>query len=249
MTLSTMLFGAVLFLIVFLLVISGKLRSLVKAFFNLFVEDMAATPEGAEALFRQKEEETEEKFRRADNVFKKVAGQRKRVQDELVALQGKLAQTEKQCEQLAKSGDEAGLDIKIAERAEIIDEIDLHKQTLVTLEAAHRDAGEARAACEEALNEIRKKRKQVVSRMKHNRDMKDIYDDLEGIGADNHTSKLLERVMEKDTDMQDLVAGSREAYETKTSTKARKVEKRLNESAHDDYKASLMSKYNKPTNK
>lgn len=245
MTLTTLIFLAVIFVIVIALVISGKLRALLKAFLNLFVEDMAATPEGAEALFRQKEEETEEKFRRADNVFKKVAGQRKRISDELAVLKNRLIEIEQQCEKLAQKGDEEGLDIKISERADIVDEIELHKQTLVTLEAAHRDASEARAACEEALNDIRKKRKQVVSRMKHNRDMKDIYDDLEGIGADNHTSKLLDRVMEKDTDMQDLVAGSKEAYESKTSTKARKVEKRLSSSANDEYKAALMNKYKK----
>lgn len=245
MTLTTLIFWAVIFVIVIALVISGKLRALLKAFLNLFVEDMAATPEGAEALFRQKEEETEEKFRRADNVFKKVAGQRKRISDELAVLKNRLIEIEQQCEKLAQKGDEEGLDIKISERADIVDEIELHKQTLVTLEAAHRDASEARAACEEALNDIRKKRKQVVSRMKHNRDMKDIYDDLEGIGADNHTSKLLDRVMEKDTDMQDLVAGSKEAYESKTSTKARKVEKRLSSSANDEYKAALMNKYKK----
>ncbi len=245
MTLTTLIFWAVIFVIVVALVLSGKLRTLLKAFFNLFVEDMAATPEGAEALFRQKEEETEEKFRRADNVFKKVAGQRKRTSDELAVLKNRLIEVEQQCEKLAQQGDEEGLDIKITERADIIDEMELRKQTLATLEAAHRDAGEARAACEQALNDIRKKRKQVVSRMKHNRDMKDIYDDLEGIGADNHTSKLLDRVMEKDTDMQDLVAGSKEAYETKNSTKARKVEKRLNSSVNNEYKAALMNKYKK----
>ena len=245
MTLTTFIFYAVIFVVVVALIVSGKLRTLLKALFNLFVEDMAATPEGAEALFRQKEEETEEKFRRADGVFKKVAGQRKRISDELTALKNKLTEIEHQCEKLAQQGDEEGLDIKITERADTLDEIELRKQTLVTLEAAHRDAGEARAACEAALNDIRKKRKQVVSRMKHNRDMKDIYDDLEGIGADNHTSKLLERVMEKDTSMQDLVAGSKEAYETKSSTKVRKLEKRLSSSANNEYKAALMNKYKK----
>ena len=243
MALSKIIFYAIVFVIIFALIISGKLRALLKAFFNLFVEDMAATPEGAEALFRQKEEETAEKFRKADNVFKKVAGQRKRIGDELAALQNKLTQVEQQCERLASCGDEEGLGIKVVERADILDEIALHKQTLSSLNAAHRDAAEARAACEEALNEIKKKRKQVVSSMKHNRDMKDIYDDLEGIGADNHTSKLLERVIEKSSDMQDVVAGSKEAYDTKASTKSRKLDKRLSASATDEYKNALLNKY------
>ena len=231
--------------ILFALVISGKLRALVKAFLNLFVEDLASTPEGAEALFNQKEEEVEEKFRKADTVYKKVAGQRKRCKEELENLEARLTTIESQCERLAKAHDEEGLDIKIAERADIVEDIDIHKDTLKTLEAALKDASEARSACEENLNQIRKKKKQIVTQMKRNRDMKDIYDDLEGIGAGDHTSKLLDKVIERGDDLADIVAGSKEAYETKTSTKAKKVDHRLKSSANDDYKQQLLNKYKK----
>ena len=231
--------------ILFALVVSGKLRALVKAFLNLFVEDLASTPEGAEALFNQKEEEVEEKFRKADTIYKKVAGQRKRCKEELENLEVKLTTIESQCERLAKAHDEEGRDIKIAERADTVEDIDIHKDTLKTLEAALKDASEARSACEENLNQIRKKKKQIVTQMKRNRDMKDIYDDLEGIGAGDHTSKLLDKVIERGDDLADIVAGSKEAYETKTSTKAKKVDQRLKSSANDDYKQQLLNKYKK----
>ena len=231
--------------ILFALAVSGKLRALVKAFLNLFVEDLASTPEGAEALFNQKEEEVEEKFRKADTVYKKVAGQRKRCKEELENLEVKLTTIESQCERLAKAHDEEGLDIKIAERADIVEDIDIHKDTLKTLESALKDASEARSACEENLNQIRKKKKQIVTQMKRNRDMKDIYDDLEGIGAGDHTYKLLDKVIERGDDLADIVAGSKEAYETKTSTKAKKVDQRLKSSANDDYKQQLLNKYKK----
>lgn len=231
--------------ILFALAVSGKLRALVKAFLNLFVEDLASTPEGAEALFNQKEEEVEEKFRKADTVYKKVAGQRKRCKEELENLEVKLTTIESQCERLAKAHDEEGLDIKITERADIVEDIDIHKDTLKTLESALKDASEARSACEENLNQIRKKKKQIVTQMKRNRDMKDIYDDLEGIGAGDHTSKLLDKVIERGDDLADIVAGSKEAYETKTSTKAKKVDQRLKSSANDDYKQQLLNKYKK----
>lgn len=245
MSLSTLLIGIVIAVILFALIISGKLRALAKAFLNLFVEDLASTPEGAEALFNQKEEEVEEKFRRADTVYKKVAGQRKRCKDELEELENRLKTNESQCERLAKAGDEEGLDIKIAEHGDIKDDIAMHQDTLKTLEAALKDATEACSACEENLNQIRKKKKQIVTQMKRNRDMKDIYDDLEGIGAGDHTSKLLDKVIERGDDLADVVAGSKEAYETKTSTKSKKVDQRLKSSANDDYKQQLLNKYGK----
>lgn len=244
-SLTKLLIIIAVIVILFALAVSGKLRALVKAFLNLFVEDLASTPEGAEALFNQKEEEVEEKFRKADTVYKKVAGQRKRCKEELENLEVKLTTIESQCERLAKAHDEEGLDIKIAERADIVEDIDIHKDTLKTLEAALKDASEARSACEENLNQIRKKKKQIVTQMKRNRDMKDIYDDLEGIGAGDHTSKLLDKVIERGDDLADIVAGSKEAYETKTSTKAKKVDQRLKSSANDDYKQQLLNKYKK----
>lgn len=245
MELTKLLIIIAVLVIVFVLAISGKLRALIKAFFNLFVEDLASTPEGAEALFNQKEEEVNDKFRRADAVYKKVAGQRKRCKDTIAELEAKLVQVEAQCDKLAKMQDMEGLDIKIAERADIVDEISINKQTLITLEGALKDASEARDACEENLRIIQKKRKQVVTQMKRNRDMKDIYDDLEGIGAGDHTSKLLDKVIERGDDLADMVAGSKEAYETKASTKAKKVDQRLKSSANDDYKQQLLNKYKK----
>lgn len=244
-SLTKLLIIIAIVVILFALAVSGKLRALIKAFLNLFVEDLASTPEGAEALFNQKEEEVEEKFRKADTVYKKVAGQRKRCKEELENLEVKLTTIESQCERLAKAHDEEGLDIKIAERADIVEDIDIHKDTLKTLESALKDASEARSACEENLNQIRKKKKQIVTQMKRNRDMKDIYDDLEGIGAGDHTSKLLDKVIERGDDLADIVAGSKEAYETKTSTKAKKVDQRLKSSANDDYKQQLLNKYKK----
>lgn len=245
MTFAQFIVVVVVLVIIFALLISGKLRALGKAFFNLFVEDLAATPEGADALYRQKEEETEEKFRNADNVYKKIAGQRVRCKNELDSLKEQLKRIEQQCERLAKANDEEGLDIKVQERQDILDDIANHQSSLQKLDAAHLAAKEAREACEEALNAVRKEHKQVVTQMRQDKDMSDIYKDLEGIGADTDTTKLLKRVREKSNDLNDIANGAREAYETRTSTKARKVDQRINKSAGDDYKQKLMEQYGK----
>lgn len=245
MSLTKFIVYAVIIVIVFILIISGKARTLLKAFFNLFVEDLAATPEGADALYRQKEEETDEKFRNADNVYKKIAGQKQRCKNELESLEKILKNIESQCEMLAAKGDEEGLDIKIEQRQETLEDIENHKESLKKLTAAHAAAKEARDACEEALNAVKREHRKVVSQMKQDRDMKGIYEDLEGIGADTDTNRLLNRVREKSNDLSDIANGAREAYETRTSTKAKRVDQRIHSSANDDYKQKLMAQYKK----
>ena len=245
MELTKLIIILVIVLVLIALALSGKLRALCRATLNLFVEDLAATPEGAEALFNQKLDETEEKFRKANTVFQKIAGRRHRCKEEMTELKKKLERIESQCETLAKNNDVEGLDIKIAEREAITEDIRLHEEALVALEKAYKDASEVRKACEENVENLKKQKEHIVSKMKLNRDMKSVYDDLEGIGADDYTSKLLDRVIEKGNDMADIVTGSKEAYESKTSTKARKVDQRLNTSANDAYKQELLKQYGK----
>lgn len=235
----------VIAVILLILILSGKARTLVKAFFNMFVEDLAATPEGAEALFRQKEEETAEKFRRADAAFKKIAGKRKRCSDDLATLKKRLVDIEKACEAFAKADDDENLDIKCQERAEVVEDIEMHENMLVKLNAAYKDAMDAKAACEEALREVQRQRKNVVNQMKQDRDMADIYADLEGIGVNNDTTKLLDRVMERSEELSDMATGSKESYDTRTSTRVKRANQKASTLKAQDYKAQLKSKYSK----
>jgi len=244
-TLTQMIYATIIIIVVVALIVSGKLRALGKAFLNLFVEDLAASPEGAEALFNQKIEEVEDKYRKANDVFSRIAGERTNCKKQVENLNARLKRVESVCEQLAQAQDVESLKIKASERAEIVEEIKLHEETLVTLEAALKDATEARNACEENLNELRKQKKQVVTKMKRNRDMKAVYDDLNGIGAGDHTSKLLDKVIERGTDLNNLVTGSKEAYDSKTSTKSRKIDQKLSASENDAYVQSLLGKYSK----
>lgn len=233
-------------LILAILIVSGKARAIGKAFLNLFIEDMAATPEGAEALYRQKEEEVEDMFRKADGVFKKIAGQLSRNEEELKSLQNELPKIEKACEKLAKNNDIEGLEIKAQERQDVIEDIENHKSVIQELSQAKEAAFRSRKACEDDLAEIKKRHKKTVSDMKRNAQMKEVYDDLEGIGANNHTSKLLERVEEKSRDLDDMVEGSRQAYESRTSTKSKRLNERLKKSDADDYAQNLLRKYQTP---
>ena len=245
-SLTQIILGLIIFGLIAIFVVSGKARALGKAIINLFVEDMAATPEGAEALFRQKEEQVEDSFRKADNVYKKIAGQLTRNQEELNELNSRLPKIETQCEKLAKKGDREGLTIKAAERSDILEEIENHNHVIDELQKALTSAAQARKACEDNLAQVKKQHKKTISDMKRNTQMKEVYDDLEGIGADTPTSRMLDRVIEKSQEMDDLVEGSRQAYESRTSTRVKRLNERIRSSEADEYADALIAKYQTP---
>jgi hypothetical protein len=244
--LTQLLIGLFVVGVIAILVISGKARVLLKGFVNLFVEDMAATPEGAEALYSQKEDDVKESLRAADEVYKKIAGQLSRYESELEELQKSLPKIEADSQQLARRGDREGLYIKSQERTDTIEEIENHKAIVDKLQKAKEDADRARKDCEANLDRIKKEHKRVVTSLKQNAEMKKIYADLDGIGADDHTTELLEKVKERSQDLDDLVEGSRQAYESKLSTRKTRLNERLRTTETDEYAEKLLNQYSTP---
>lgn len=240
---QTLIWLAVIGFVV-ILIASGKARALLKGFINIFIEDRAATPEGADALYSSKEDDVRESLRTADEVFRKIAGQLSRYEAELKELENRLPQIEQDSIKLAKRGDRDGLYIKSQERTDVMEEIENHKNIIQKLRGAKDNAERARNDCEANLDRIKKEHKKVVTSLKQNAEMEKIYSDLNGIGADDATTALLEKVKERSQDLDDLVEGSRQQYESKISTRKQRLDERLRHSETDEFAEQLLRHYN-----
>ena len=79
--------GAVAVVFVLALIIfpgvRGKLKVLVGGFLNIFVEDIAKTPEGAKAVFQQAIEEVQERYNKAGDTLNRFVGEQSSVQKNL----------------------------------------------------------------------------------------------------------------------------------------------------------------------
>ena len=75
--------GAVAVVFVLALIIfpgvRGKLKVLVGGFLNIFVEDIAKTPEGAKAVFQQAIEEVQERYNKAGDTLNRFVGEQSSV--------------------------------------------------------------------------------------------------------------------------------------------------------------------------
>ena len=76
-----------------------KLLVLVRGALNLFVEDKAKTPEGAEAVFTQAINEVEEQYAKASTTYNKLYGKLQRCQEDVVKLDSAIKNAENSCEE------------------------------------------------------------------------------------------------------------------------------------------------------
>ena len=175
--------GAVAVVFVLALIIfpgvRGKLKVLVGGFLNIFVEDIAKTPEGAKAVFQQAIEEVQERYNKAGDTLNRFVGEQSSVQKNLNKLYGELKDVESKCESLVRSGNMADAAIFSTRREEILFEISQKEGYLREIEPMVKEAQTVYEAYDKKLRELKKQSRMTVEEMKLRGNMKDLLGDLD----------------------------------------------------------------------
>jgi phage shock protein A len=96
---------------------------------------------------------------------------------------------------------------------------------------------------EREYNKLVKEKNATVAELKMNKSTKEIYDRLENIGKNNHSTRMLESVREGLIESKEQAVGATSVYNNKTSTKIEKIENTTRSAKTNDYIESLKNKY------
>jgi phage shock protein A len=221
-----------------------KLVVLIRGGLNLFVEDRAKTPEGAEAVFTQAINEVEDQYTKASTTYNKLYGKLQRCQEDVVKLNNEIKKAENSCESLAKNGDVENARIYAERRMELITERDQKNEAITKLIPMVEEAKQIHEAYGKKLRELKRNKKETVAQMKMNVQMKDLLGDLDELRKDSATSKMLDVVIEGSNDLQEEVNGARAVHENRASTKIARAEQKAAQAQSDAYLDNLLKKYN-----
>lgn len=242
-----LILGIVLGLILLALLIfpefRKKIKVLVGGFLNVFVEDAAKTPEGAEAVFNQAIQEAQNNYNKAASTFNKLSGELKSTEDSIARLTKELRDVEANCERLVKSGQYSDAEVYSARRSEILSEIERKKECTEKLKPMVADAQQIYAACGKKLTDLKRVKKETVAKLQMNGQLKDLLGDLDELRKDTATSRMLDAVMDKSRDLQKEVDGARIVHENRASTKIARAEQKAAQMRGDEYLESLKKKY------
>lgn len=249
MTLTQMIFMAVVALVILVLVLfpsfRGKLKTLVGGFLNVFIEDKAKTPEGAKAIYQQAIEEAQEKYNKASETLRVVSGRHENAAKKLQKLKTDLKDTESKCETFVKANRMEEAALYAEKREELLGEISRAELMVTELNKAMKEATEISQHTEKTLKKLKQQSKTIVSEMEMKRQLAEMYDDLDEMKKTTSTSKLLESVQDGYEDLSVKAAGARTVHESKVSTKMQKAEKAAAKSSADAYLEQLKAKNNK----
>lgn len=220
-----------------------KLKVLVGGFLNIFVEDVAKTPEGAKAVFQQAIEEVQSRYNKAEDTLNRFRGEQASVQRELNKLRSELQDVEKKCESLVRAGNMADAAIYSTRREEILFEISQKEGYLRELDPMVKEAQTVYEAYDKKLRKLKKQSRMTVEEMRLRGNMKDLLGDLDELRRDSATDKLLGVVRDGAEDLRKEVDGAIIVHASRTSTKMSTAEKHAAQAQSDAYLQSLAAKY------
>lgn len=222
-----------------------KLKTMTSGFLNVFIEDKAKTPEGARAIFAEAIEEAQDKYNSANDTYRKLYGKLTHMKNMKEQSQTKLKECEAACENLVKAGRLEAAQVKAEEREELIRACTIYSKAVTDLEPRVQDAATIQNECEKQLKKLKQQSKEVVQGLEMNKQMQEIYDDLDELKKTTTTSKLLEHVNDAFEESQNSVAGAKAVHENKVSTKVAKANAEADKVKTNDYLETLKAKYNK----
>lgn len=221
----------------------GKLRTLLKGFVGLFVEDLAKTPEGAAAVYTEAINKAQNDYNRANDTLQKVAGQLETAKDDLAASQKALTESEKKAEAFAKNQDWNRVELFANQRNEILEEIESHKLNIQRLTPIYEEAKLINTNLEAKLKTLQKEKVRVVNDLKMNKQLKGMYDDMDELKNTNDIDKLVDAVKTGVRDSRETAVGARTVHENKTSTKINNANAEAKKLAGNAYAEELKKKF------
>lgn len=249
MPLSNLLFWICIILIIasFFLFPSfwKKLIVLFGGFLNVFVEDKAKTPDGANAIYSKAIEAAEDGYNKTHSTLSKFTGQLDSAKRKLDSSKEKLKSVEKQCESLVKNGKIEQAEVLVEERETLLSEIKQQTMLVERLVPLQKEAEELFRLSEKKLRQLKQERKEVVSELSLNSQMSQAYDDLDELKKSKAIDKLLDSVNDAQKESREKVVGAKTIHENKLSTRIARAEEAANKSSSNEYLEKLKAKYNK----
>lgn len=242
MSSSTFLLLIGMILIIGIFVCFPKARVLLKGFIGKFIEDQAKTPEGARAIYQQAIEEAEDKYRQANDVFQRLTGKLTSNVNKRKELDKKLKEVEKKCENAANQDHWDDVELYAQEREGILEELEILIPIIEELTVNVQEAKEINTAKEQELLKLRKEQSTVVNSLAMNKQLKEIYDDMDELKSTSATSKMVNSVREGSKAMREEAVGARAVHNNKTSTKLAQADARNRQTQTLSYVEELKRK-------
>lgn len=235
----------VLILIAAILLIFPKARVLFKGIGNLMIEDMAATPKGAEAVFNEMISEKRGEYTKAKDILENLSGALETAKSNRESTQKKLANAEHQCEVLMSKGNEEDAMIMAQDVTTLKKKIVIYDRQIAELEPRVEDAGMIYRTLKQQINQLESEKDVKIEDLKLNLATKNLFNDLDKFRNSSSVSEMMKSVDKSMNKAREQAVGAKTVYDNDLDTKKERIMNKVQDADTDNYMAQLREKYKK----
>lgn len=224
-----------------------QLWSLASGFLQVFVQDTAKTPDGAKAIYAQKIDEMQDKYNRATDTLRDLAGKLKTIQDKYNTCQKRAADWDGKARAAMSKGDEESARVYARNYQEEIDEMENLSEQYAKMKPAVEEVKAIKEKLENQLAALKRESKDVVSEMIANEQISDTYSSIDKLRAETGTDKMLNATREGLQSSRERAAGAKIVYQSSRDGKLDKADSKTADYKVDSYLESLKKGGPKPT--
>ncbi len=218
---------------------------LLKGMWGLLFKNIAQTPDGAEAIYQEAIEKTQDKYNEASNALQKIAGQLETAHNNFNNTKKRLKDCEEKCENLVAAGKTEQAILFAEERESILTEYENYKTTIEELQPMRIEAEHILQFQEKELRRLKLEQKTVVGNLRRNIQVKEMYDTMDNLKRNSNLDKMMGHVKDGAQEKREMATGAKVLHESKLSTKLEKANVEATKLNSNSYLESLKTKYKK----
>lgn len=236
---------AIILIVGVVLALSEKGRYMLKGLGNLFFVDMAKTEKGADIIYTQAIEETENSYVKASNNLQKIAGLLETAKTNLIKANKDRENVQFKMEEFAKKQMFDKVELYAVELSSLDEDVEAYTAEIAKYEPMYSQAMALTKQYETKLLQLKKEKKTVVRQLEINKQTKEMYDDLDELKNVKSSDKLINAVKEGVIETGQVATGARVLHESKHSTKLSIAEQEVKSLKTNSYVEELRKKYSK----
>lgn len=216
-----------------------KLGSLVGGFLQIFVQDMAKTPDGAKAIYAQKIDEMQDKYNQAESTLKSLAGQLKMSQDNYALHKKRAEDFDSKARAAMSRGDRESATIYARNLQDEKDEMNNYQEQYEKLKPLVEDAKLIVDKIANDLINLKRESKNAVAEMTMNNEISEAYSKMDELKATTGTDKMLNATREGLQDSRERAAGAKVVYNSSRKGRQDKADAKSADYAVEAYLDSI----------
>lgn len=237
---GVLLFGAYLF--------RYQLKILIRIFFNIFVKDIAKTPEGALAIFNEMIDKAQEEYSITYEAQMSITAQLTSELENKSRLEKEIKQMERQCELLVQDGKVENARYLSERRIDLIDQLNLSNETIEKLREIEHNAREVARVFENNLIKLKHEKQITLQELKLNTNLAKAYSSMDKLSKDPEAQKLLEAVGENAKYKAAMAQGAKAIYDMKATSLIQSQDDSNRKAMSDNFIDAIVAKNKEGSN-